>query len=164
MSAYFDRWKFHHPLPSDFFQRLNDAAGQDLTPFFNEVYRGSNTFDYGVQLLTSTPAGPGHFRTTVVVRRFGEAIFPVDVLTTFGDGSKQRERWDGVERRIIFRYDTKVRARSVQVDPNRVLMLDVNYTNNSRSLQPRSSEASLKWSLKWMAWLQDLLVTYAWLV
>jgi hypothetical protein len=57
-----------------------------------------------------------------------------------------------------------VRARSVQVDPNHVLMLDVNYTNNSRTLQPRAQEASLKWSLKWMAWLQDVLVTYASLV
>jgi hypothetical protein len=43
-------------------------------------------------------------------------------------------------------------------------MLDVNYTNNSRTLQSRASEASLKWSLKWMAWLQDVLLTYAWLV
>jgi hypothetical protein len=43
-------------------------------------------------------------------------------------------------------------------------MLDVNYTNNSRKLQPRAREASLKWSLKWMAWLQDVLVTYGWLI
>jgi aminopeptidase N len=164
MSTYFNGWKFRHPDPADFFQRLNAAAGRDLTPFFDQVYRGSNTFDYGVQLLTSTPAGTGHFRTTVVVRRFGGATFPVDVLTTFSDGSKKTERWDGVERRIIYRYDTKVRGRSVQVDPNRVLMLDVKYTNNSRTLQPRADEASLKWSLKWMAWLQDVLVTYAWLV
>jgi Peptidase family M1 domain len=164
MSTYFDRWKFRHPDPADFFQSLNEAAGRDLTSFFDQVYRGSNTFDYGVQLLTSTPAGTGHFRTTVVVRRFGEATFPVDVLTTFSDGSKKTEHWDGVERRIMYRYDTKVRARSVQVDPDRVLMLDVNYTNNSRTLQPRTTEASLKWSLKWMAWLQDVLVTYAWLV
>ncbi len=164
MSTYVDRWKFRHPDPGDFFQSLNEAAGRDLTPFVDQVYRGSNTFDYGVQLLTSTPAGTGHFRTTVVVRRFGEATFPVDVLTTFSDGSKKTEQWDGVERRIIYRYDTKVRARSVQVDPDRVLMLDVNYTNNSRTLQPRSTEASLKWSLKWMVWLQDVLVTYAWLI
>ena len=164
MSTYFDASKFRHPGPAEFFQGLNQAAGRDLTPFFDQVYRGSNTFDYGVQLLTSTPAGAGHFRTTVVVRRFGEATFPVDVLTTFSDGSKKTERWDGVERRAIYRYDTNVRARSVQVDPSRVLMLDVNYTNNSRTLQPRASEASLKWSLKWMAWLQDVLVTYAWLV
>jgi aminopeptidase N len=164
MSTYFDRWKFRHPQPSDFFRSVNEASGRDLTPFFDQVYRGSNTFDYGVQQLTSTPAGKEHFRTTVVIRRLGEATFPVDVLTTFSDGSKRTERWDGLERRIIYRYDTKVRARSVQVDPNRVLMLDVNYTNNSRTLQPRADEASLKWSLKWMTWLQDLLVTYAWLV
>jgi len=163
MSTYFGAWTFRHPAPEEFFQILNQAAGRDLTPFFDQVYRGSNTFDYGVQLLTSTPAGTG-FQTTVVVRRFGEAIFPVDVLTTFSDGSTHTERWDGVERRVIYRYDTKVRARSVEVDPKRVLMLDVNYTNNSRTLQPRAREASLKWSLKWMAWLQDVLVTYAWLV
>ena len=164
MSTYFTRWKFRHPQPEDFFATINEAAGRDLTPFWNEVYRGSNTFDYGVQQLTSTPAGQGKFRTTVVIRRFGEAIFPVDVVTTFGDGTTKSERWDGVDRRIIYRYDSTVRARSVQVDPNRVLMLDVNYTNNSRTLQPRAGEASLKWSLKWMVWLQDLLVTYASLV
>jgi hypothetical protein len=164
MSTYFERWKFRHPQPADFFQTVGEAAGRDLTPFFDEVYRGSNTFDYGVQQLMSTPAGKDRFRTTVVARRFGEAIFPVDVVTTFSDGSKKTERWDGVERRIIYRYDTKMRARSVEVDPNRVLMLDVNYTNNSRTLQPRSGDASLKWSLKWMAWLQDLLMTYASLI
>jgi aminopeptidase N len=158
MSAYFDRWKFRHPQPSDFFQAIGDASGRDLTPFVDQVYRGSNTFDYGVQQLTSTPAGAGQFRTTIVARRFGEAIFPVDVVTTFSDGSTRTERWDGVERRIVYRYDTNVRARSVQVDPKRVLMLDVNYTNNSRTLQPRAGEASLKWSLKWMTWLQDVLL------
>jgi hypothetical protein len=52
----------------------------------------------------------------------------------------------------------------VEVDPNHVLMLDVNYTNNSRTLDPRSGDASLKWSLTWMTWLQDLLITYASLV
>jgi len=164
MSTYFDRWKFRHPQPSDFFETVSNASGRDLTPFFDQVYRGSNTFDYGVQQLTSTPAGKEHFRTTVVIRRLGEATFPVDVLTTFSDGSKKTERWNGLERRVIYRYDTNVRARSVQVDPNRILMLDVNYTNNSRTLQPRADEASLKWGLKWMTWLQDLLVTYAWLV
>jgi len=66
-----------------------------------------------------------------------------------------------VDRRVIFRYDSTVRAKDVQVDPKHVLMLDTNYTNNSRTLQARAGEASLKWSLKWMAWLQELLVTDA---
>jgi hypothetical protein len=42
-----------------------------------------------------------------------------------------------------------------------VLLLDVDYTNNSRTLAPRSDEASLKWGLQWMVWLQDLMLTYA---
>ena len=31
-----------------------------------------------------------------------------------------------------FTYDRPARARSAQVDPDRVLLLDVNYTNNSK--------------------------------
>jgi hypothetical protein len=100
----------------------------------------------------------------VVARRFGEATFPVDVLTTFADGSTKTEHWDGIARRTMYVYEGKSRAVSMQVDPNRILLLDVNYTNNSRTLQPRADEASLKWSLKWMGWLEDALLTYASLV
>ncbi len=53
---------------------------------------------------------------------------------------------------------------SAQVDPERVLLLDVNYTNNSRTLQPRAGEAGLKWGLKWMTWLQELMLSYAFFV
>ena len=164
MSTYFDGWRFRHPQPSDFFQTVNDVTGRDMTPFFDQVYRSSNTFDYGVQGLTSASAGGGRFRTVVVARRYGEATFPIDVVTKFADGSEKTEHWDGVERRAMYVYEGRSRARAAQVDPKRVLLLDVNYTNNSRTLEPRASEASLKWSLKWMAWLQDLLLTYASLV
>jgi hypothetical protein len=52
----------------------------------------------------------------------------------------------------------------VAVDPDRVLLLDIAYTNNSRTLTPSSGKASLKWSLKWMVWLQDLMLTYGFFV
>ncbi len=163
LSTYFDRWKFRHPTPSDFFRIASDVSGQDLTWFFDQVYRSSNVFDYGVQDLVSERQGDT-YRTTVVARRFGEATFPVDVLTTFEDGEQIRERWDGRDRRVTFVYERPSRAAQVQVDPQRVLLLDVNYTNNSRTLQPRGEEAALKWSLTWMRWLQDLMLTYAFFV
>jgi hypothetical protein len=40
----------------------------------------------------------------------------------------------------------------------------MNYTNNSRSLAPQSDRAATKWALKWMVWLQDLLLTWAFFV
>ena len=72
-----------------------------------------------------------------------------------------RERWDGRDRWRMFTYDRGVEALSAQVDPERVLLLDVNYTNNSRTLEPRGGAAATKWMLKWMVWLQDLLLTAA---
>ena len=57
------------------------------------------------------------------------------------------------------------RRVSAQVDPNRVLLLDVNYTNNSKTLEPRERPtAATKWSMKWMVWLQDCLLSWAALV
>jgi len=189
MSTYFDRWKFRHPQPADFFAVVSEVAGRDMSWFFDEAYRSSNVFDYGVQSFTSTRVRlkpdttsevrltpdavqsasegtkePNGYRTVVVVRRFGEAVFPVDVVTTFRDGARVTERWDGRDRRIIYTYDRPSEGLSVEVDPERVLLLDVNYTNNSATLELRAGDASLKWSLKWLVWLQDLMLTYAFFV
>jgi Peptidase family M1 domain len=174
MSTYFDRWKFRHPQPADFFAVVNEVTGRDMTWFFDEAYRSSNVFDYGIQSFTSTRVRPDTtsekpdtttendgYRTTVVVQRFGEAVFPVDVVTKFRDGQRVTERWDGRDRRVIYMYDRPSEGLSVEVDPQRVLLLDVNYTNNSATLAPRASDASLKWSLQWLVWLQDLMLTYA---
>ena len=51
-----------------------------------------------------------------------------------------------------------------QIDPGRVLLLDVDYTNNSKTLEPRGGDAATKWSLKWVVWLQDCLLSWAALV
>jgi hypothetical protein len=164
LSTFFVRWQFRHPQPADFFRTVNEVSGQDLTWFFDQVYRGSNTFDYGVQDLSSERRDDGTSRTVVVARRYGEATFPVDVVTTFDDGHQITEKWNGLDRRAIFVYERASRASHVQIDPRRVLLLDTAYTNNSRTLSPRGADASLYWAARWMVWLQDLMVTYAFFV
>jgi aminopeptidase N len=173
MHTYWERWRFRHPQPDDFFAVVNDVTGEDMTWFFDQVHRSSNVFDYGVQeFMSRSKAAPtnaaapttSEYRTIVVVRRYGEAVHPVDVVTTFRTGEKVTERWDGQDRRAIYTYDRPSQAISVQIDPDRMLLLDVNYTNNSATLEPRRDDASLKWSLKWLTWLQDLMLTYAFFV
>ena len=171
MSTHFARWQFRHPKPQDFFAIVNEASGRDMTWFFDQVYRSSNEFDYGIETFstkehadTAIDGSSKTFESVVVVRRHGEAIFPVDVLITFENGEQVREKWDGVDRWTAFRYLRPVRARVAQVDPERVLLLDVNYTNNSRTTEPKAAEAATKWSLKWMVWLQDLMLTWSFIV
>ena len=100
----------------------------------------------------------------MVARRLGTGQFPVDVLVTFTDGHQERERWDGHARWQTFSFDRPARAVSAQIDPERVLLLDTNFTNNSRTLEPAADRAATKWSLRWMVWLQDLFMTFAFLV
>jgi hypothetical protein len=183
LTTFFDRWKYRHPKPADFFAIVNEVTRQDLSWFFDEVYRGSNVFDYGVQRFTSVAAvgrgyfdrdtssafeerrdSSGVFRTEVVVRRYGEATFPVDVEISFENGETAREQWDGKDRWRLFTYERPSRAVAAQVDPEHVLLLDVNYTNNSVTLRPRAPAAATKWALAWMVWLQDLMMTCAFFV
>ena len=46
------------------------------------------------------------------------------------------------------------------VDPEKVLMLDLDYTNNSMLLEPAATMPASKWASKWMIWLQDFLSTF----
>jgi hypothetical protein len=184
LNVYFSRWAFKHPKPEDFFAVANEISGRDLTWFFDQVYRSSNVFDYGVDTFTSERAPAlgysgdggqrrfassestsGPYRTTVVARRYGEAIFPVDIRVVFENGEDVRWQWDGRDRWKLFEIERPVRARSVQVDPDRVLLLDVNYTNNSAVLTTDTAHAAArKWSLAWLIWLQDHLLTYGFFV
>jgi hypothetical protein len=172
LAVYFNRWSFRHPKPRDFFAVVNEISGQDLTWFFDQVHRTSAVFDYGVEVFRSEraagvaaePEGPPVYRTTVVTRRHGDGIFPVDVKVTLDNDEEVRWRWDGRDRWKVFEIDTAVPARRVDVDPDRVLLLDVRSTNTSATLQPAGDRAARKWSLVWLIWLQDHLLTYGFFV
>jgi hypothetical protein len=100
----------------------------------------------------------------VVVRRHGGAVFPVDVVVSFANGDRATEHWDGADRWKAFVYNRPFQAVTAEVDPNRVLLLDVNTTNNSATVHPRGGAAATKWSLKWVVWLQDCLLSWAALI
>jgi aminopeptidase N len=164
LSTYCQRYAFKHPKPADFFAVANEVSGQDLAWYFDQVYRGSQTFDYGVDAFRSDTEQPGSYRTLVVARRYGDGIFPVKVRATFEDGQQVEWPWDGRDRWKLFEATRAAKARTAEVDPGRVLLLDVNRTNNSASLSPQAEAAARKWSLAWLVWLQDQLLTYGFFV
>ena len=183
LSTYFSRWAFRHPKPEDFFAVVSEVTGRDFTWFFDQVYRGSGAFDYAVQMLRSEPnvargyfgdgskrtfsraeGRPGDYMSTVVVRRIGDGVFPVDVRLVLENKEEIRWHWDGRDRWKAFEVVRPSRAAYVQVDPDHVLLLDVNYTNNSATTAPKADAAARKWSLSWLVWLQDHLLTYGFFV
>ena len=160
LSTHFSRGAFRHPSPEEFFAIANEVSGRDLTWFFDAVYRSSATFDYAVTDVTSTDAGATK-QHQVVVRRLGDGVFPISTRVTFTDGTVTDVAWDGREPWHAFTIANPSAVARVQVDPDRVLLLDVNYTNNSWTAAPKAAEASRKWAMRWLTWVQELLLTYA---
>jgi hypothetical protein len=76
------------------------------------------------------------YRTTVVLRRYGEAKLrgdaQVKVLVRFKDGSVETRTWDGQDRWARLEFIKPVEAESAQVDPDGVWLVDANLANNSR--------------------------------
>src|SRR5439155_1017247 len=152
----------------------SDVTGLDLSWFFHQVFDASTVFDYGVDRIVSRREAGGPVRTTIVVRRFGEAEFTgssapriepfesgrgIELLVRFADGSTRVDRWDGRDRWKAFEYESAGSVRSAEVDPRHVLLLDVNRTNNSITVDPQALQAATKWAARWSLWLQDALLT-----
>lgn len=166
---------------ADLANEASRQRGQDLRWFFDEGFRFPARFDYGVDRVSSAPSAenPALFVTTVVLRRFGDGIFagtneprdtlldgarslPVDVR--FEDGTEVRDWWDGRDAEKQLTYTSTSRAQSVSVDPEAMLLLDADRANNTNTLRPRFSGTGARLALQWVAWLQDVMLTYSALV
>ncbi len=60
----------------------------------------------------------GPYHTSVMVRRKGRFVFPVNLEVGFDDGSKEQATWDGKDRWARFSWDKPSRAVYAQVDPD----------------------------------------------
>ena len=100
---------------------------------------------------------PPTFESTVDIRRWGEGVFPVGVRVTFEDGAVVDERWDGQARWTRLTYRRTSPVARVEVDPENVLVLDVNSANNSWTRHPQAGRAAAKWTAKWSVWMQSVL-------
>ncbi|TKJ32956.1 peptidase M1 [bacterium (candidate division B38) B3_B38] len=183
--TYFQRWKFRHPRPQDFIDVVEEVTGQDMSWFFDQIVFGSNELDYAIERISSSPVTKkeGYFdengerafitgeeegekeekeeviyQSNVIVRRLGEVVFPVEVLVTFENGEQEKKVWDGEYRWVRYTFKKPSRLQSAEVDPDHKIFLDVNYTNNSKTMNPRKLPA-YKWAFRWMFWLQHLLET-----
>ena len=184
LSTFFARSRFRHPTPEEFFATAREVSGQDLDWYFDQVYGSAVTFDYLIQSVSSTPVtlkgmierdgtmvyvepprkndggSDTIYRTEVAVQRRGDGWFPVDILLVFEDGEEIRRRWDGRERWTILVEERAAKLRHAIVDPERVLLLDLDPGNNSRRLEPAATLPAVKWASKWIVWLQDYMAAF----
>ena len=65
--------------------------------------------------------------------RQGELVIPTEVLVTFVDGSTARVPWDGANQEKVFDFPDRAAVRSAQLDPERKVVVDLNWGDNGLS-------------------------------
>ena len=81
--------------------------------------------------------------------------------TRFEDGTEVRDWWDGRDAEKQLTYTSHSRATSVSVDPEAMLVLDADRTNNTRTLRRGFSSTGVRLALQWVVWLQDVMLAYS---
>jgi hypothetical protein len=160
---YYKEWAFRYPSGRDFINVVNkvvmensgDKFGPDMNWFFDETLFGTGICDYKVsdirnkRIDSSIKSGDSvsadvekrsengsDFNAVVELERLGEVMLPVDVLIHFKDGTDVHELWDGKSRFRDFSYSGKGEVEWAKIDPDYKIVMDVNYINNSMTLDP----------------------------
>lgn len=159
MRTYFERWRYRHPATTDFIKVANEVSGQDLRWFFDQFVYGSNVVDYKVGDVSSRETGDktGQYESVVKIQRKGEAIFPVEIRVRFSDGRVANRKWDGQYRWVKYTFTEPTRVESVEIDPERKVLLDVNFANNSYRKGP-AVKPLFKWWQNLLFWAENLLL------
>ena len=98
------------------------------------------------------------YESVVVVRRSGGVRLPVEVAFKFEGKAVERQSWDGREPTKTFRFERPEKLEWVDVDPDRKILLDVNWVNNGRRLEPDGRPAA-SWTARWLFLLQNIFTT-----
>ena len=117
------------------------AVNSSLRPYFDQAVYGTQILDYRVDSVTSGPVQwwlpepkdkqQISYLSTIYLQRKGDFVLPVTVEIVFEDGTRLREKWDGVDRWKKFTYVRNSKVASAEIDPDHALLLDVDLFNNS---------------------------------
>ena len=149
------------------------ATNSSLRGYFNQAVYGTQVLDYAVDNISYDPVQwwlpePSDKRqiqylSSVYLHRKGDFILPVTAEIVFDDGTRVRERWDGVDRWIRFTYIRNAKVASVEIDPDHVILLDSNFFNNSYVIASNPTPAR-KLSNLWLSFNQFAAQLFAWIV
>lgn len=168
------RWRAGDVRASDLVAIISEQRGTDMQWFFDEALRPGARFDYGIASFSSEPQPhmPAEFQTRISLRRFGNGVFAgtsaprgplqsarsLKVLTRFEDGTAIEEWWDGRDAALEFVYAGPSRAVSSSVDPEAVLLLDEDRSNNTRVTRAEMTPTGARLTASWLIWLQDVML------
>jgi aminopeptidase N len=128
LHEYMNRWNGKHPLPWDFFNSFNAAAGKNLDWFWNNWFFTTGYIDLSIQDLKKTSAG-----YNISIKNIGGFAAPADLEITYADGSTEKKHfspavWEKDQKQTVVSIATKKQIKAVKLDGG--IFMDADRKNN----------------------------------
>ncbi len=174
LAAFQSRWQTGFVGATDLAAIVSEQRGTDMGWFFEQALRFDARFDYGIASFSSQPRPDAdrEFETRLSLRRFGDGLFArvveprgppraagsLKVVTRFADGTALEEWWDGRDASVELAYAGPSLALSASVDPDAMLLLDADRSNNTRTVAVETAPLGARLTASWLIWLQDVML------
>ncbi len=127
--SYIHTWAYKHPQPNDFFNHIENVAGEDLAWFWKGWFYGNGNIDLGI-----TEVKPYLGNYLITVENDGQIPMPVDLQVIYSDDTTENielpvEIWQRGNSWTHLLKTTK-QVKRVVLDPNKMLP-DVNVLNDT---------------------------------
>jgi len=131
--SYIKTWAYKHPQPEDFFNHMENVAGENLSWFWKNWFYGTGNIDLGIGGVQ--PYGGNYL---VSIENKGDMPMPVQLEITYDDNSTERimlpvEIWQRGNT-WVHQIKTTKKVKAVVMDPDTILP-DVNLANDSWPLE-----------------------------
>jgi hypothetical protein len=143
--SYIKAWAFKHPQPADFFNFMNNAAGDELAWFWKAWFYGTGTIDQSVANVSYVKDDPKN-GSLILVKNNGD-VMPVVLEVTEENGKKTRlnlpvEIWQKTNNKVI-RVNTTSKVLKAEIDPDKVLP-DVDGSNDVWSAEAEAKKKAIE--------------------
>lgn len=152
LKDYYENFKYKHTKAEDFTGIVQKNSREDMKWFFDEFYSSSKVFDYRISAVNKISGN----EYEVVAERLQDGIFKNEICL-YTEKDTLKAKWEGAERWKIFGFRTKDKVIAAAIDPQRKNLLDINFANNSYTLEPRAA-ASTSLAIRVFFWVQNALM------
>ncbi|WP_160713168.1 M1 family metallopeptidase [Chitinophaga solisilvae] len=130
---YIKRWAFKHPMPTDFYRTMENAAGEDLSWFWRGWFINNWKIDQAVKSVAYIQDNPEN-GALITVQNLQQLPMPITLLVKQENGKSDTLRlpveiWQRGSNWTI-RYPSTSRLSEIVIDPEGALP-DVNVGNNT---------------------------------
>ncbi len=151
---YFEAFKFKHPKEADFRAITDKVLNRhelklpfDIKTYLDQCLHGTGICDFELVKIDGQ---------NIEVRQNGDIIVPVEIKVTYPDGRYTMVHWDGKGKNKTFNFDDLPNIVSAEIDPDRKIFLDLNFTNNSKTKET-NIKPIVKYAGKAQNWMQSLI-------